>query len=415
MTFLYLLFCIFGAVLLQLLIFFVISFVRYRQQYRALYNTPVEGATLVESSASVAWVGFRNFRVQRKEAEDAAGQICSFYLVPQDAAPLPAFLPGQFLTFRLDIPSQQGGAEALMRCYTLSDAPNPNAYRVSIKRAHTPAGTAHAQGHASNYFHDHVVVGSVVQVRAPAGHFYLDRSEAPVVLIAGGIGITPMLSMVNWCLAEQVGREVWLFYGVRNGAELIMQSHLLALAAVHPQLHLHFCFSDPQPGDLLAPAARAAHCHAGRVNMALMRKLLPLKSYHFYMCGPTPMLASLVPALEDWGVPDARIHFEAFGPASIQRKTVTSAQPDTRAALMVNFAKSGKQFAWQPGMGSLLDFAEAHGVSVASGCRAGVCGSCQTTIRTGAVAYAQPLDWSPDPGTCLLCVSTPQTAVTLEA
>jgi ferredoxin len=133
------------------------------------------------------------------------------------------------------------------------------------------------------------------------------------------------------------------------------------------------------------------------------------------------MLQSLVPALEDWGVPDGRIHFEAFGPASIpRRKSANGAKAaahgdDQSEAVLVTFAKSGKQEAWTPGMGSLLEFAEGHGIAVSSGCRAGGCGSCQTSIRTGEVAYTQAPDFDPEPGSCLLCVCTPKTAVTLEA
>jgi ferredoxin len=153
------------------------------------------------------------------------------------------------------------------------------------------------------------------------------------------------------------------------------------------------------------------HNHASRVNVDLLRKLLPLKPYHFYICGPTPMLQSLVPALEDWGVPEGRIHFEAFGPASVKRKNATQEPSD---AVMVTFAKSGKQLSWQSGMGSLLDLAEASGIAVNSGCRAGGCGSCQTSIRSGEVAYTQSPDFDPALGSCLLCVCTPKTAVTLE-
>ncbi len=133
------------------------------------------------------------------------------------------------------------------------------------------------------------------------------------------------------------------------------------------------------------------------------------------------MLQSLVPALEDWGVPEGRIHFEAFGPASIPRKkpaptTQASRQADdTQGALQVNFAKSGRQARWTPGTGSLLEFAENLGIAVNSGCRAGACGSCQTPIHSGEVTYTQTPDFDPEPGTCLLCVCTPKTAVTLEA
>jgi len=129
------------------------------------------------------------------------------------------------------------------------------------------------------------------------------------------------------------------------------------------------------------------------------------------------MLQSLVPALEDWGVPDQRIHFEAFGPASVQRKSaapVLATVPDEAAGLVVTFSRSGKQLPWQSSAGTLLEFAEAQGISVDSGCRAGGCGTCQTTILAGEVVYRQTPDFDPEPGTCLLCVCTPKTSVSLD-
>jgi uncharacterized protein len=361
-----------------------------------------------EPATVAVWSGLRSFRVARKELEDAAQSICSFYLAPEDGQPLPSFLPGQFLTFRLDLPTEQ-----IIRCYSLSDAPRPDYYRVSIKRVPAPAGSDVPPGRSSNYFHDHVAVGSTLQVRAPGGHFHIDRSDTPVVLIGGGIGITPMFAMLNWSLAEQPGREVWLFYGVRNGREPALKGQLEALAAAHPNFRLRFCFSDPLPED---QAGRDYH-HRGRVDVSLLRMELPLKPYHFYICGPTPMMESLVAALEDWGVPDARIHFEAFGPASIKRRpTVAVAEaPAAQSDIVVTFAKSGKQLPWHPASGSLLEFAEANGIRVDSGCRAGGCGTCQTTIQAGEVGYRNPPDFDPEPGNCLLCVCTPKTSVTLEA
>ncbi|MEO8119399.1 MAG: 2Fe-2S iron-sulfur cluster-binding protein [Rhodoferax sp.] len=426
MTSLYLLLWIATGILLQIAVYLGVGFWHHWQGYQALRNVAAEfdlavtpeASSAVQQITAAAWSGFRTFRVERKVLEDVTGQVCSFYLVPEDGQPLASFLPGQFLTFRLDIASPKGDTDAVIRCYSLSDAPQQNTYRVSIKRAPAPQGSQAAPGVSSNYFHDHVKTGSLLQVRVPSGHFYIDRSDAPVVLIGGGIGITPMLSMLNWCLTEQPGREVWLFYGVRSSPELVMPSHLQALAKAHSNFHLHLCFSDPLAADLVDDPARHGHPHHSRVDVALLRRLLPLKPYHFYICGPTPMLASLVPALEDWGVPDGRIHFEAFGPASVKRKKSTgvpaAAMPGNSDAVLVTFAKSGKQRPWQPAMGSLLDFAEANGIAVDSGCRAGGCGSCQTSIRMGEVAYTQSPDFDPEPGSCLLCVCTPKTAVTLE-
>jgi ferredoxin-NADP reductase len=421
MTSLTLLLWIVLGIALQAAIYLGIVFWRHWRDLQALRRDTVgidlparqDAAVAADEPASAAWAGWRSFRVEGKAVEDAAQAVCSFHLVPEDGLALPAFLPGQFLTFRLELPTATGGTEQIVRCYSLSDAPQPDHYRISVKRVPAPVGSVAPPGRSSTYFHDHVAAGSVLQVRAPSGHFFLDHGEAPVVLIAGGIGITPMLSMLNWTLAQQPGREVWLFYGVRHGSELVMKSHLQALAAGHANFHLRLCCSDPQAEDV----AGRDYQHRGRVNVALLRMELPLKPYHFYICGPTSMMESLVPALEDWGVADARIHFEAFGPASIKRRSKpATAIADAAAAAdcIVTFGLSGKQLAWHPDAGSLLEFVEANGISVNSGCRAGGCGSCQTTIRSGEVSYRQPPDFDPEPGTCLLCVSVPKTSVTLE-
>lgn len=409
MTSLVLVFWIALGLVLQLTIFLAIGFWRHWQQYQRLRlgtggeaGVPPRQAEAAEEPAPAAWSGYRVFRVTHKVAEDPAGTVCSFHLVPEDGQPLPAYLPGQYLNFRLDLP---GAAEPLVRCYSLSDAPRPDHYRVSIKRVAPP-------GRSSGYFHDQVDVGSLLQVRAPAGHFHIGRDDGPVVLIAGGIGITPMLSMANWSLTEQPEREVWLFYGVRNGRELVMKEHLEALAARHDNFHLCLCYSEPSPEDLGA----TAHGHRGRVDLELLRLRLPLKPFHFYICGPTAMMAMLVPALEDWGVPEARIHYEAFGPASLaKRKAMPGPADRTGPAPTVSFARSGRALPWDPAAGTLLEFAEANGIHVNSGCRAGGCGSCQTTIRGGEVTYRQAPDFDPEPGTCLLCVAMPKSDLTLEA
>lgn len=425
MTSLSLLLWIAAGISLQVVLWLGIGFWQHWGEYQALRAglgtdagatlSPATSTSLASEQAAVAaWSGFRTFRVDRKVIEDGAQSIASFYLVPEDKSPLPAFLPGQFLTFRLDVPAPDGTAAQIVRCYSLSDAPSAASYRVSIKRVPAPVGSSFPPGRSSNHFHDHVQVGSLLQVRAPGGHFYLDRGDAPVVLVGGGIGITPVLSMLNWCLAEQPGREVWLFYGVRNSSEVIQQSHLLALAAAHPNFRLRLCFSNPLPGD---QPGKDFH-HHGRVDVALFRAELSLKPYHFYICGPTPLMESLVAGLQTWGVPDSRIHYEAFGPASIKPASGAAAVEPGAAAhsdIVVTFAKSGKQLPWNPGMASLLDFAETHGVRVDSGCRTGSCGSCQTTIRSGEVAYGHPPDYDPDPGSCLLCSCTPKSSVILEA
>ena len=350
----------------------------------------VTTAAPTHTSQVGTWKGFRPFKVVLKQTEDAAGSICSFYLQPLD-----------------------GQVEDVIRCYSLSDAPQREHYRVSIKRVSAPTGSDWLPGRSSNYFHDHVSVGTVLKVRAPSGHFHIDTSDAPVVLVAGGIGITPMVSMANWIVAHQPEREVWLYYGVRNSGEAALTAPLHALASRHSHFRLRLCFSDPLPNDKLG----TDYHHTGRIGTHLFRMELPLKPYHFYICGPTPMMETLVPALDDWGVPDDRIHFEAFGPASIKRpQKLGGSQASTgESNILVTFAKSGKTQPWSTSMGSLLEFAEAHGIAMNSGCRAGGCGSCQTQVNKGEVTYQQAPDFDPERGSCLPCVCTPKTSLTLAA
>ena len=417
MTSLTLLLWITLGIAVQLAVLLGIAFWRHWQAYGALKTGAASRASLEATLGKApTWTGYRAFKVARKDIEDGAATVCSFYLKPSDGKALPAFLPGQYLTFRLDLPTP-GGREEIVRCYSLSDAPNPDSYRVSIKRVPAPPGSDVPPGRASSYFHDRVEVGSTLQIRAPSGHFHSDETDSPAVLIGGGIGITPLLSMLNWCMAKQPKREVWFFYGVRNSREVVMKAQLDALAAARPNFHLWRCFSAPLSEDRLGRDYR----HSGRVGAPLLRQQLPLGLYHYYICGPAPMMQSLVSGLEDWGVPQANIHFEAFGPASIKRSSTLATAPALHApeasdaGIVVNFIRSGKQLPWQPSAASLLEFAEANGIAVDSGCRAGACGTCQTTIQSGEVTYRHAPDFDPEPGTCLLCVCTPKTSVVLEA
>jgi len=366
-----------------------------------------------------AWPGWREFRVQSRQFEDVARTQCSFYLEPVDGAPLPTFKPGQFLTFSLDVPEAEGGSQGrarmVTRCYSLSDRPDPRRYRVTVKRVAPPAEPPGlAPGVSSNHFHDRVQPGTVLRVKAPAGHFYIDPApEVPAVLVAGGIGITPMMSMLGWCLAEQPGRRVHLFYGVRSGGEHAFKQTLAEFARSNPGLRLTVVYSRPERGD--APGVDFQH--TGHVDVDLLRRLLPHGRHQFYVCGPSAMMETLVPALAEWGVPRQDIHHEAFGPASV--RLPASAQ-DTAAsalggAIEVRFLRSGRTLEWDGQDANLLDFAERHGVSVESGCRSGGCGTCETRIVSGAVAYASPPDHDTAHGCCLLCVGRPTAALVLEA
>lgn len=388
------------GIAVQLAVYAGVAFFRYWLAYQRLKDaSDMEGSlpTWSEPPGEAnppAWQGYREFRVIRREYANPARDVCSFYLAPVDGKPLPPFEPGQYLTFQFPLPL---AASPLIRCYSLSSPPQPDHYRVSIKRV--------PQGVVSNHFHDLVREGDILALRAPGGHFHLDvERDDPVVLIAGGIGITPLFSMVGAALAARPQREIHLFYGVRNGAEMALRAPLEALAQAHPGLHLHFCYSRPAPDEILG---RDFH-HGGRVDIERLRLSLDLKPWQFYLCGPGPMMESLVPALEDWGVPPARLHYEAFGPATVARRG-SAAGP----ALGVAFSRSDRRIEWTSG--SLLELAESQGLRVESGCRSGCCGACQTAIESGEVVYDQAPEFAIEPGHCLLCVGRPKTDLVLTA
>ncbi|MFQ5462448.1 MAG: 2Fe-2S iron-sulfur cluster-binding protein [Phycisphaerae bacterium] len=417
-------FLILSGVVLQLGFQLIASWRRYtfgtaqRRRSLELLDARIRRAHLKRKTEQLltewSWQGCRKFEVHRKTMEGKSG-ICSFELAPHDGKRLPPFQPGQYLTFELSIPGQKGKT---VRCYSLSDCyrEQDGRYRVTIKKALPPPGKDNVPpGLASSYFHDQVQEGDLLDVKAPAGSFVLDtQSATPVVLLAGGVGITPMLSMLNAIVDSGLRRETWFFYGVRNGDEHIMRAHLDRIRFQCDHVHIHVCYSQPGAADKLD----RDYDHSGFVCVDLLKEWLPSNEYEFYICGPPPMMKMLTSDLKEWGVPEDRVRFEAFGPASVKstKKTNTTDQAETGpASAKVAFAKSGKVARWTPDGGSLLELAEANGVEISSGCRAGSCGTCKVAVREGKISYANPPAADCEPGSCLACVALPQGDVTLDA
>jgi uncharacterized protein len=371
-------------------------------------------AEAARDKTELSWTGLRKFTIAQKVME--AQDICSFYLRPHDQKALPPFEPGQYLTFQLRIPGQP---KAVIRCYSLSDSPlNRDYYRVTIKRLPPPRDAPEAPpGLSSNFFHESLRIGDTVDVRAPSGHFYLDRThQKPVVLIGGGVGLTPVLSMLNTICESGDERETWFFYGVRNGGEHAMREHLTAIAHEHPNVRLIVCYSNPTEQD----RDGVDYQRMGRVSVELMREILPSNNYEFYICGPPPMMESLVGGLGEWGVPEASVHVEAFGPASVKKKVPPAEAREAAEsagvhAVPVQFARSGKQVSWTADAGALLDLAEANGVTIDFACRAGNCGTCLTAIKEGDVTYLNEPGASPEAGSCLACIAVPKGPLVLDA
>jgi len=356
------------------------------------------------------WNGYRKFQVAKKiiECEDVA----SFYLEPHDKRPLPPFKPGQYVTFQLNLPGQ---GKPLIRCYSLSDSHRPDYYRVTIKRALPPPDVPGCKpGLASCHFYENIREGDILDVKAPGGHFFLDMSEeTPVVLISGGVGVTPMVSMLNAIIESGSKREAWFFFGVRNRTDHIFREFLEKICAGRENIHLHVCYSRPGPGDVKGHDYQ----HEGRVGVELFKQLLPSNNYEYFICGPGPFMKTITDGLAAWGVPDKHVHFEAFGPATVKKAAPAVAASDTMmlSKIVVTFGRSGKKHHWNPATGSLLDFAESHGVKIDAGCRAGNCGTCLVAIKSGDVEYLTSQGASAEAGSCLTCICKPKSDLVLDA
>ena len=360
------------------------------------------------SKSITEWAGWRPFRVAA--IVDEASDIKSFYFTPVDGRPLLPFAPGQYLTFRLPL---HGREAPLVRCYSLSDRPRQDYYRATIKRiSATPDRPDAMPGRGSNYFHDRVRVGEVLEARAPGGTFLVDPlDKESVVLIGAGIGVTPLVSMLETYIHSGRRRDVYAIFGFRNSREQPFKDHLKRLAEANPWIQLHVSYSAPLPEDVLYKD----YNHHGRLTIDRLRTILPSNNYHFYVCGPAALMESLVPALREWGVPELHVHFEAFGPASVKSASAAGAQGQQVEPCEVRFERSDRTAMWNGSFASLLEFGEAAGIVMPSGCRAGSCGECMLAIRGGSVRTIKKPSIPVPTGHCLTCISAPAGELVLDA
>ncbi len=376
-----------------------------KHSFREQVATTMRAARAANSRLA-AWQGTRSLVVSA--IVDEAEGVKSFYLVDPNGRPLPTFEPGQYLTLHLPIGDR---GKTVVRCYSLSDRPREQFYRITIKRCPAPTHAPQLPaGRASNWLHDFATIGTTIETAAPGGAFFLDlfskpRDDEPVVLVAGGVGITPLASMLTSIAASEPSRPVWLFYGVRNGREHIFRDTLLDLVNDNDRITQFVAYSSPDADD----RAGVDYTYRGRLTAEVIKRQLPPGKYRYYLCGPPSMMQSLVVGLLELGVSDDHIHFEAFGPASVTRPTREIIEP-----VLVRFKNGGDECQWTGEFGSLLELAEAHGIDVEFGCRAGNCGQCAVQVVEGEVETARQPGVHLPAGQCLLCISTPTSPVVLE-
>lgn len=249
------------------------------------------------AAAPGGWTGWRDFLVVEKRRESDV--VTSFVLKPADGGAVLRHRPGQHLTFALDLPGRPG----LRRNYSVSSAPADDHYRISVKRE--------PQGAASNWLHDEAKVGTTLRTAAPAGEFVAPETlERPLVLVSGGVGVTPLLSMLA-AVGPSPVRPVHFVHAALSGATHALGAEARALAASSGgAVKVTTFYEAPRATDVRGEA----YDETGRVTADWLAAHTPLSAADYYLCGPRPFLRAIAQALRELGVPSGQIRYEFFGP-----------------------------------------------------------------------------------------------------
>lgn len=252
--------------------------------------------TIAESPGG--WTGWREFTIEEKTPESEI--ITSFVLRPVDGGAVIDHKPGQYLTFWIDVPGQV----AQKRNYSISAAPNGETYRISVKRE--PSGIV------STWLHKEAGLGTRLKVAPPAGEFFLDEGRrGSVVLLSGGVGLTPMISMLE-SIAERTSdpAPVHFVHGALDGSTHAMADRVRLLGKRTGSTTTIF-YEQPRPQD----ARGKDYDSEGRITMQWLEQHTPVHEADYYICGPKEFLRTFVNGLAQAGVAQDRIHYEYFGPA----------------------------------------------------------------------------------------------------
>jgi nitric oxide dioxygenase len=240
-----------------------------------------------------------------KDKQPESSVITSFVLEPADGQPVINFEPGQYVSIAVDVPTLQ---LQQIRQYSLSDMPNGHSYRISIKREEGDG--ARPAGYVSSLLHEDLKVGDEVKVAAPYGTFHIDvNAKTPIVLISGGVGLTPMVSMLKRAI-QNPDRQVVFVHGARNSAVHAMRDRLRQAAATYPNFTAVIYYDSPLPGDVPGKD----YDRPGFINLSDLRDKILLPAADYYICGPIPFMRAQHDALKALDIRESKIHYEVFGP-----------------------------------------------------------------------------------------------------
>lgn len=365
---------VFGAIFAAMILYRIA--LHYVDLRRALAAARQKATTASAAAAAPRKRRFWSGELRVARIFDETHDVKTFRLAMPDGGPLPfEHVPGQYLNLALEI-----GGRRVNRSYTIASSPARAAScEISVKRI----------GLASSHLHDTLREGDTIKVSAPAGKFHFDGTldgerAQRIVLIAGGVGITPMMSILRGLTDRSWPGDIYLLFANRTRADIIFESELGYLERRFPNLRvLHALSKEPDPA---WTGAR------GHLTREMIEGFVPeLRRGPVMLCGPDAMMAAMRALLVGMGVPDAEIHQEAFAsPAGAEEAgpgaAATAADPaDTTEAGSVRFLRAGKT-ADLPARLTVLEAAEEAGVEIPFECRSGICGQCKTRLVSGRVA-----------------------------
>jgi ferredoxin-NADP reductase len=348
-------------------------------------------AAMLAREAAAKQNAFREFNIVR--VQDESVLIRSFELAPADGKGIPPAVPGQHLVVRSD-----ASGHKTSRPYSISAIAGTH-LQISVKRE---------TGGFSEWLHESVKAGDRLRILGPRGSFKLDSaSNAPLVLISAGVGISPMMAMLQAATTNNGARivptSVSFVHCARNSDHQAFRTQVSDIAARHPSVRLHTRFSQPLAADRIG----ITHDSVGRIDRSLVHGIVaPLGACNVYVCGPRAFMTDVTGWIEELGAPGVRVMTELFGPASEQ--TPAAGRPKRPERSRVRFARSERSLQMND-TGSLLELAEAENLLVESDCRSGTCGACVTKVISGEVGYEfEPIAPVAE-GDALLCCAFPLT------
>lgn len=353
---------VFIAALAGLLLWRAVATVVRRVRMPA--KTKIALATAAPGAKARFWKG--ELKVVGLFAETPS--VRTFRLAPADGGPVPfAYRAGQFLNLSLQIDGNR-----VSRSYTIASPPTQDAYvELTVKREDN--------GHVSRFLHDMLMAGHAVTISAPSGRFTFDHASAEAVLmIAGGVGITPIMAILRELTDRSWPGKIDLIFSVRSASDVIFADELRLLSSRHPNLKVHITITRDAPADWSGPR--------GRITAELLKMLVPdVASRPAFVCGPDAMAAAARDVLINLGVPANRITLESFTPAAATPAQDNSPDvPDGIVTATVTFARSdvSSPLPWRK---TVLDVAESIGVPIDYQCRSGICGTCRCKLLSGHV------------------------------